>query len=161
MCYCYLHQSKPFLKHLEIKTCGWHNDRHSENCHCRVWARIKILVSSIIQELWPYVTPRRASSSYRLYVHTFFMHVPGRKIGSLHPRSPTLDWEKLENEEWGPKEAHCLKEIESIKCEVARLLDLLEQVLGFKNGKGTSTQPPGETLLVHISHKENIIDFSP
>jgi hypothetical protein len=23
-------QNKPFLKHLEIKTCGWHKDRHSK-----------------------------------------------------------------------------------------------------------------------------------
>ena len=36
-----------------------------------------------MQELWPYVTPRRASSSYRLHVHTFVMHVPGWKVGPL------------------------------------------------------------------------------
>ena len=28
------------------------------------------------------VTPRRVSSSYRLHIHTFIMHVPGRKVGS-------------------------------------------------------------------------------
>ena len=41
-----LHQGKPFLKHLELKTCGWHDGRHLGNFCCRVWAIIKILVSS-------------------------------------------------------------------------------------------------------------------
>jgi hypothetical protein len=53
------------------------------------------------------------------------------------------------------------KEIKSSKAEVARLLDLVEQVLGFKNEKGMFTQPPVEILLVHDPHKEDIIDFSP
>ena len=60
----------------------------------------------------------------------------------------------------GSDKSFCLKEIESIKCEVAKL-NLLEQVLNFKSGKGMSAQPPVEVLLVHVPYKENIIDFSP
>ena len=52
------------------------------------------------------------------------------------------------------------KEIESIKCEVFKL-DLLEQMLNFKSGKGMSAQPPMKALLVYVPHKENIFDFSP
>ena len=82
MCYFYLHQGKPFLKHLELKTCGWHNDRHAENFHCRVWGKNQDSCF-IMQELRSYVTPRRASSSYRLHVHTFIMHAPRWKVGPL------------------------------------------------------------------------------
>jgi len=45
------------------------------------------------------------------------------------------------------------KEIESIKYEVVKL-DLLEQVLNFKSGKGMSAQPLVEALLVYVPHKE-------
>jgi len=82
MCCRYLHQGKPFLKHLELKTYGWHNGRHSENFHCRVWARITILVSSY-KSYDHIVTSWRASSSYRLHVHTFVMHAPEWKVGPL------------------------------------------------------------------------------
>jgi hypothetical protein len=41
----------------------------------------------------------------------------------------------MENEERGWQEIDCQKKIESIKCEVAEL-DLLEQMLNFKSGKG-------------------------
>jgi hypothetical protein len=60
----------------------------------------------------------------------------------------------------GSDKALCQKEIESIKCEVAKL-DLLEQVLNFKSGKRMSTEPPVEVLSVYDTHKENIIYFSP
>ena len=60
----------------------------------------------------------------------------------------------------GFDKAFCQKEIESNKCEVAKL-NLLEQVLNFKSGKGMSAQPLVEVLSVHVPHKENIIDFSP
>ena len=73
------------------------------------------------------------------------------------PKSTTLECEKLR---MGSDKAFCQKEIESIKCEVAKL-NLLEQVLNFKSGKGMSTQPLVEVLLVHVPYKENIIDFSP
>jgi len=59
----------------------------------------------------------------------------------------------MENEERGWWETDCQKEIESIKCEVA-ILDLLEQVLNFKSGKGMFAQPLVEALLVHVPHKE-------
>jgi hypothetical protein len=49
-------------------------------------------------------------------------------------------------------EAHYQNEIESIKGEVARLTDLLEQVLSSKNGKGISAQPPVKTPSIHVPH---------
>ena len=66
---------EPFLKHLELKICGWHIGRHSKNFHCRVWVKIMILVPSY-KSYDRVVTPRRVSSSYRLHVHTFVMHAP-------------------------------------------------------------------------------------
>ena len=65
----------------------------------------------------------------------------------------------MENEEKGWRETDCQKEIESIKCEVDKL-DLFEQVLNFKNEKGMYVRPLVEALLVHVPHKENIVDFS-
>jgi hypothetical protein len=59
----------------------------------------------------------------------------------------------MENEERGWQETDCQKKIESIKCEVVKL-DLLEQVLNFKSGKGMSAQPLMEALSVHVPHKE-------
>jgi len=47
-------------------------------------------------------------------------------------------------------EAHYQNEIESIKGEVARLTDLLEQVLSSKNGKGIFAQPPVKTPSIHV-----------
>jgi len=41
----------------------------------------------------------------------------------------------MKNEERAQLEAHYQNEIESIKGEIARLTDLLEQVLSSKNGK--------------------------
>jgi len=52
----------------------------------------------------------------------------------------------------GSDKALCQNEIESIKCEVAKLV--LEQVLDFKSGKGMSAQPLVEALSVHVPHKE-------
>jgi hypothetical protein len=54
----------------------------------------------------------------------------------------------MENEERDWREIDCQKEIESIKCEIAKL-NPLKQALNFKNGKGMSAQPPVEALLVH------------
>jgi hypothetical protein len=56
----------------------------------------------------------------------------------------------MENEERSQIKAHYQKEIESIKGEVARLTNLLEQALSFKNGKGTSAQAPMEAPSAHI-----------
>jgi hypothetical protein len=47
-------------------------------------------------------------------------------------------------------EARYQKEIESIKGEVARLTNLLEQALSYKSGK--VAQPPIEALLARFSH---------
>jgi len=74
MCYCCLHQGKPFLKHLELKTCGWHNDRHSENFHCRVWARIKILFSSF--KSYDHMSPLEGRVHHidYMFIHLSCMH---------------------------------------------------------------------------------------
>jgi len=50
--------------------------------------------------------------------------------------------------------------MESIKCEVARLIYLLEQVLSIKNGKGMHMQPSVGTLFDHIPHEKNIFSSS-
>jgi ElaB/YqjD/DUF883 family membrane-anchored ribosome-binding protein len=53
----------------------------------------------------------------------------------------------MENEERAQLEAHYQNEIESIKGEVARLTNLLEQVLSSKNRKGIFAQPPVKDLV--------------
>ena len=120
MCYRYLHQGKPFLKHLEFKTCGWHIGRHSKKFYCRVWAKITILIPSY-KSYDHIVTPRMTSSSYRLHVHTFIMHVPGWKVGPLHKLCCT--WLKKDegSEQMSQIEAHYHIKVESIKGEVAGL----------------------------------------
>jgi len=78
----YLHWGEPFLKHLEFKTCGWQNDRHSENFHCRVWARIKILVSSYKSD--DHMSPLEGQVHHIdcMFIH-FLMHAPEWKVGPL------------------------------------------------------------------------------
>jgi len=56
----------------------------------------------------------------------------------------------MENEERAHLESHYQTELESVKNEVARLTDLLEQLLRAKNGEGTSTQPPEGAPAAHI-----------
>jgi len=140
MCYLYLHQGKPFLKHLELKTCGWHKDRHSENFHCKVWAIIKILVSSC-KELRSYVTLRRASSSYRLHVHTFNIHTSDWNLGPQKVCNTRLRARNMEDEEHAQRDAYFQEELESLKTSVARLTGLLEQTLRNTSGEGPSNRP--------------------
>jgi len=56
----------------------------------------------------------------------------------------------MDNEEKALLEAHYQNEIESIKGEVARLTDLLKQVLSSKNEKGIFVQPPVKTPSIHV-----------
>ena len=56
----------------------------------------------------------------------------------------------MENEERAHLESHYQTELESIKNEVARLIDLLEQLLRAKNGEGTSAQPPKGAPAAHV-----------
>jgi hypothetical protein len=56
----------------------------------------------------------------------------------------------MENEERAHLESHYQTELESVKNEVARLTDLLEQLLRAKNGEGTSAQPPEGGPVAHI-----------
>ncbi|XP_061951881.1 uncharacterized protein LOC133674685 [Populus nigra] len=56
----------------------------------------------------------------------------------------------MENEERAHLESHYQTELESVKNEVARLIDLLEQLLRAKNGEGTSAQPPEGEPVAHI-----------
>jgi len=73
-------------------------------------------------------------SAFKGWVHCLYMLL-GWNVGP----SPKVyyTW-KMKNEERAQLEARYQNEIESIKGEVTRLTDLLEQVVGFKNGKGTS-----------------------
>ena len=57
----------------------------------------------------------------------------------------------MENEERAHLESHYQTELESVKNEVARLTDLLKQLLRAKNGEGMSAQPPKGALEAHIS----------
>jgi hypothetical protein len=62
-------QSKLFLKHLELKICGWHNGCHSGNFHYRVWARIKTLVSSY--KSYDHVLPLEGRVYHIEHTHMF------------------------------------------------------------------------------------------
>ena len=57
----------------------------------------------------------------------------------------------MENEERAHLESHYQIELESVKNEVAPLIDLLEQLLRAKNGEGTSTQLPEGAPATHIT----------
>ena len=56
----------------------------------------------------------------------------------------------MENEERAHLESHHQTKLESLKNEVARLTDLLKQLLRAKNGKRTSTQPPRGAPTTHV-----------
>ena len=56
----------------------------------------------------------------------------------------------MENEERAHLESHYQTELESVKNEVSRLTDLLEQLLRAKNGEGTSAQQPEGAPTAHI-----------
>jgi len=56
----------------------------------------------------------------------------------------------MENEERAHLESHYQTELESVKNELARLTDLLEQLLRTKNGEGTSAQQPEGAPTAHI-----------
>ena len=56
----------------------------------------------------------------------------------------------MENEERAHLESHYQTELESVKNEVSRLTNLLEQLLRAKNGEGTSTQPPIGAPSVYV-----------
>jgi hypothetical protein len=56
----------------------------------------------------------------------------------------------MENEERAHLESHYQNELESVKNEVARMTNLLEQVLKAKNREGTSTQSIMGAPAAHI-----------
>ena len=56
----------------------------------------------------------------------------------------------MENKEKAHLESHYQTELKSVKNEVSRLTDLLEQLLRAKNGEGTSAQPPEGAPVAHI-----------
>src|SRR3990172_3814505 len=56
----------------------------------------------------------------------------------------------MENEERAHLESHYQTELESVKNEVSRLTDLLEQLLRAKNGEGTSAQQLEGAPAAHI-----------
>ena len=65
--------------------------------------------------------PWKASSSYKLHIHTFIMHVPGWKVGP--PHKLWCAWLKKDDgsEERCQIEAHYQIKVESIKGEIAGL----------------------------------------
>jgi hypothetical protein len=56
----------------------------------------------------------------------------------------------MENEERAHLKSHYQNELESVKNEVARMTNLLEQLLKAKNREGTSTQPITGAPAAHI-----------
>jgi len=90
----YLHWGEPFLKHLEFKTRGWQNDRHSENFHCRVWARIKILVSSYKSD--DHMSPLEGQVHHiDFHIHLSCMHQNERWV-PFESTTPDFEWKTLE-----------------------------------------------------------------
>ena len=94
----YLHWDEP-LKHLEFKTCGWQNDRHSENFHCRVWARIKILVSSYKSD--DHMSPLEGQVHHIdcMFIHLSCMHQNERWV-PFESTTPDFEWKTLETKAW-------------------------------------------------------------
>jgi len=72
-----------------------------------------------------------------MFIHLTCM-LPSWNAGSLPKAYYTLMREKMENKERAQIKTHYQKKIKSIKGEVARLTNILERLLSFKNGKGTS-----------------------
>jgi len=62
----------------------------------------------------------------------------------------------MNNEERDQREAPCQKEVEGNKGEVAKLMNRLEQVLSFKDGKGTSARPLVGNTISSTSHKKKL-----
>jgi hypothetical protein len=62
----------------------------------------------------------------------------------------------MNNEERDQREALCQKEVEGNKGEVAKLMNRLEQVLSFKDGKGTSARPLVGNTIKSTSHKKKL-----
>ena len=98
------------------------------------------------------VTSRRVSSSYRLHVHTFIMHVPGWKVGPPHKLCCTWLEKNDGGEERCQIEAHYHIKVENIKGEVARLRFAWTSV-EYLNGKRMFAQSSVGTLLVHVQLK--------
>jgi len=76
-----------------------------------------------------------------LIMHSFtncYMHYKLWNIGFSPKIYCTRLRETIENEEMTHLESHYQKELESVKNEVARLTNLLEQLLKSKSEEGTS-----------------------
>ena len=78
-------------------------------------------------------------------------------VHSLKRKSPTegllyMTKRNDENKEMAQIQAHCQKEIESIKGEVARLKNLLEQALSFKSRNGKFAQLLMEAPIAHVPY---------
>jgi hypothetical protein len=95
MCYPLFASGRTFLKHLEFKTCGWQNDRHSEIFHCRVWARIKILVSSY--KSYDHMSPLEGRVHHIdfMFIHLSCMHHNKKWVPS-ESTTPNFEWKTLE-----------------------------------------------------------------
>jgi hypothetical protein len=118
-----------------------YNGHHSRNFYCRVWSRIKILISSC--KSYDHMSPLEGRVHHidYMFIHLSCMHQVESRVPQISFATP--DWKKMMgNEERGQSEAHCQKEVESIDGEVARLtfawtsvehqIEGLEQVLSIK-----------------------------
>ena len=84
--------SKPFLKYLEFRTNGGYNCHHSRNFYCRVWSRIKILVSSC--KSYDHMSPLEGQVHHLDYMSYIYHACTGMKNRFPHPRSTILDWKR-------------------------------------------------------------------
>jgi hypothetical protein len=91
----------------------------------------------IMQELRLYVTPQRASSSYRFHVHSFIMHAPGWKVGPLRVYNTILWAKNTEDKDCARRNVHFQENFESLVAPsraehgVAAILDQFHGLLFF------------------------------
>jgi len=77
-------------------------------------------------------------------MHLFIIYHVHSRSWNISPPSKVYHTRlrsRMENEERAHLESHYQNELESVKNEVARMTNLLEQLLKAKNREGTSTQP--------------------
>jgi len=139
----YLHRGEPFLKRLEFKTCGWQNDRHFENFHCRVWARIMILVSSYKSD--DHMSPLEGQVHHIdfMFIHLSCMHQNEKWVPS---ESATPNFER---KTWEIKNvlvaALIFEKSWNLWTKAWLASSLLEQTLKKTSGEGPSNR---STILV-------------
>jgi hypothetical protein len=141
-----LHLSKPFLKYLELRTYRGYNGHHSRNFYCRVWARIKILVSSY--KSYDHMSPLEGPVHHIDDMSYIYYACAGMKIDP--PNKLWYPWLKKKDGKWrkGSDRGSLSKENWSITGEIARLRSAWTRV-EHQMEKWMSAQSSVRTLLVH------------